>query len=83
MYRVGQPNIVYSTNRGVELSGPAGVRQYIFIAVRVHKNANFDYVRLKTQAWPTACIYLWREREGANMALSNQGLIQELKHQIP
>jgi len=66
----------------MELSDPAGVRQYIFIAVHCTKTPHFDHVQWNTQAWPTACIYLCVNGRGANMALSKEGLIQELKHQI-
>jgi nitrogen-specific signal transduction histidine kinase len=67
MYRVGQANTAYP---------PTVEWNY-----RIQQGYASTSL-LHTQAWPTACIYLWREREGENMALSREGLIQELKHQI-
>jgi len=36
----------------------------------------------QAKPWPAACIIKGLVREGANMAITKEGLIQELKHEI-
>src|SRR5215472_11752628 len=48
----------------------------------MHKMVHLRLARFQFQTWPTACIVNGCGQEGTNMALSKEGLIQELKHQI-
>ena len=56
--------------------------RYIFIVVDYSKSPVWFMPGSNPQRWLTACIINWVNQEGPNMALSKEGLIQELKHEI-
>jgi nitrogen-specific signal transduction histidine kinase len=59
----------------------AGACQYHLYCAQLPKIAQFELGRFQPLTWPTACINNGL-LEGANMALSKEGLIRELKHEI-
>jgi signal transduction histidine kinase len=59
----------------------SAVRQYIFYCGGLRKLGHLGAASCQFLTWPTACINNGL-LEGANMALSKEGLIRELKHEI-